>query len=251
MESDRNQLPGKTMIAMTLRHRHIVCVSLKSGFLLFLVLLTSVQARELPKGVFDYQEKVGDTITPYQWSVEKHEDGAVVTVIEEGKTFRNYCTRNGATYRWDMTLTGKHDITAVRKGDTLEIAGILFGEDHRETVTIDERPWYQPLSFSLGRFLDSDQQKTSFWIIRADTIEAVALTAEKMGNELLVRDGKTIATSKVEVRAAGFYSSFWSATYWYRKSDNLFLRYESVHGLPGTEETVVELVSSPAGRHDS
>lgn len=199
----------------------------------------------LPNGIFDYQERVGNKITPFDWKVEQSKSGVTVIITEEGKTFYNYCTRDGATLKWHIKVEGKHDIIAAREGNTIRIQGIRFGKEYSEVVAIDDRPWYQPLSFSLGKFLSSADNHTSFWVIRADKIDVITLTAEKLGVEELLVNGTKEKAQKVKVRAEGFYSSFWSAAYWYRKSDNLFLRYQSVHGLPGTDETVIELTSSP------
>lgn len=67
----------------------------------------------------------------------------------------------------------------------------------------------------------------------------------KKGEEEILINGKKTTTQKIEVHAKGFYSHFWHGTYWYRKSEKLFLMYRSVHGLPGTAETVVELTAEP------
>lgn len=190
-------------------------------------------------------ESVGEKKSPFNWQAKKDNGLILVRVFEENKKFLNYCTKSGETLEWRIEVENKHDITAERKGNTLHIHGTRFGEPYDTRVEIDERPWYQPLSFSLGSFLDSDKQKISFWVIRADKIKVIALTAEKMGVEPLTFNDKEVSTQKVEIRAEGFYSKFWSASYWYRKSDNLFLRYQSVHGGPGTAETTVRLVSVP------
>ncbi len=50
---------------------------------------------------------------------------------------------------------------------------------------------------------------------------------------------------RVRLCAEGFRSLLWHGTYWYRKSDKLFLMYRSVQGSPGTPETVVELIAEP------
>lgn len=202
----------------------------------------------IPQGVYNYLERDGQKIIPFNWKAEVASNGIVITVNEHGKTFYNLCAADGETLMWHMQIEGKHDISAVRKGENLHIEGIRFGEEYSKTVTIDERPWYQPLSFSLGSFLNSNATETSFWIIRADKIEVIALTAEKIGAEDVVFDGLAVPAQKIEVRADGMYSTFWHATYWYRKSDNLFLRYQSIHGLPGSEETIVELIETPTQR---
>ncbi len=218
-------------------------------FLLSFNLPTNAIGNELyptvPAGIFGYQEKVGDKVIPFNWQAQESNDGVTITVFEDKKAFYNLCTPDGETLKWRITEKGKHDIQAVRQGNTLLISGIRNGKEFSNEISIDERPWYQPLSFSLGKFLNSTAEETSFWVIRADNIEVTALTAKKMGEEVLHINGEDIPTQKVEIRAEGFFSKFWSARYWYRKGDNLFMRYQSVHGLPGTDETIVELVKSP------
>lgn len=205
-------------------------------------------AQDIPEGVFNYVEKDGNKVIPFNWKAELEEKGVSITVHEQGKYFYNLCTTEGETLIWHIQVEGKHNLRAVRKDDYLHIQGTRFGKEYRKTIPIDERPWYQPLSFSLGHFLNSNEKKTSFWIIRADKIEVIALSAKKMGVENVLFAGAKVPAQKIEVRAEGFYSNFWHATYWYRKSDNLFLRYESVHGLPGSEETIVELIKTPDQR---
>lgn len=205
-------------------------------------------SQDIPKGIYSYLEKDGYQVIPFNWKAEEGSDGIAITVTEQGKTFYNLCTADGKTLKWHMQIEDKHDITAIRKDDGLHIKGIRFGKEYSKSITIDERPWYQPLSFSLGNFLDSTALKTSFWLIRADKIEVIALKAEKVGGADFVFDGTAVPAQKIEIRAEGFYSNFWHATYWYRKSDNLFLRYQSTHGLPGSAETIVELVETPAQR---
>ncbi|MEE4242353.1 MAG: hypothetical protein V2I36_12870 [Desulfopila sp.] len=205
----------------------------------------------LPAGIFSYLEKVGDTVVPFAWQAEKTTEGIVIKVEEEGKTFFNLCRPDGSTLKWQFRAEGKHDIIAERIDNTIAIQGTRFGEPIADTVQIDDRPWYQPLSFSLGNFLTSTEEKTSFWVIRADKIDVVALTAEKVGEETLLVGEKEFLTHKIEVRAEGFYAKLWHATYWYRKSDNLFIRYQSVHGLPGTDATIVEILPASSSSNDT
>lgn len=218
---------------------------------LFVILFSSFHALAepsqpvLPNTILGYQERVGDKVIPFSWKAENKPSGVVISVFEDNKSFYNLCKEDGSTIEWRLREEGKHNIQVIRDGNSLHISGLRSGEKYDKTVEIDRRPWYQPLSFSLGKFLNSSSQQTSFWVVRADNIEVIALTAEKIGEEQIVIDKQNVLTQKIEIRAEGFFSKFWSATYWYRKSDNLFLRYQSVHGLPGTDETIVELVSPP------
>lgn len=188
-----------------------------------------------------YQRRVADKIESIYWQVFEKEDLISIDVSEEKKSFTNLCTKTGQTVKWTTKEEGKHDIVAKRIGNTIQITGTRLGERVNETVKIDKRAWYQPLSYSLGSFLESDEQSISFWVIRADKIEVVALQATKKGEELLKFNNEEVPAQKVEIRPDGLLSALWVGTYWYRKSDNLFLRYQAVHGLPGTAETTVKL----------
>ncbi len=196
-------------------------------------------------GLYTYIERTGDRKIEFYWKAVVKNDQVLVHVFEKGKSFFNICKSDGATLKWKIKNRKRHDINAERKGDNLYISGIRNGKPYEKTVTIDSRPWFQPLSFSLGNFLDSSQTKITFWTIRADTIETIALQAVKMGGETITVCNRPMDSWKIEVRPAGILSPFWHGSYWFRKEDNLFLRYRSVHGLPGTEETVVELIKEP------
>lgn len=220
------------------------------GFLFFSLFFRGpvlpAMAGELPAaGLYTYIERTGNREIEFYWKAVVENDQVLVHVFEEGKSFFNICKSDGATLKWKIKNRDRHDISVVRKGDSLYISGIRNGRPYEKTVAIDSRPWYQPLSFSLGNFLDSSRIKTTFWTIRADTIEAIALQAVKMGEETITVRNRPMTTWKIEVRPAGILSPFWHGSYWFRKEDNLFLRYRSVHGLPGTEETVVELKREP------
>jgi hypothetical protein len=98
-----------------------------------------------------------------------------------------------------------HDIIAKRQGDELNISGVRYGEVYEETVELEERPWYQPLSYSLRNFLGSEAESMSFWTIRTDTVEATTLQVKKAGEEEITINGKRIMAQKVELRAEGLF----------------------------------------------
>lgn len=206
----------------------------------------ALQGYELPTGVYSYRETVGGMITPFYWKVEEQGKKRIVSVYENEKSFINLCSADGATWQWQLKDPDKkHDIIAKRQGNELTLSGVRNGETYEETVELDERPWYQPLSYSLGNFLRSDEKSRSFWMIRADTVEVTTLEVEKKGEEEIFVNQKAVVAQKVVLRPEGFYAHFWHGTYWFRKSDKIFLMYRSVQGLPGTAETVVELMGEP------
>ncbi len=226
--------------------RYISALSCFLSASLLIVSFSTLQGKEIPPDSYSYRETTGEITTYFYWKLEAHEQQRIVTVHEKEKSFVNYCSADGTTWRWQFKDTDNNqDILAERQGDELKITGVRYGEVYENTVELDERPWYQPLSYSLRNFLHSEEESMSFWTIRADTVEARTLQVKKIGEEEIQVNGTTIIAQRVEVRAEGIFSHFWHGTYWYRKSDKLFLMYRSIHGSPGTPETVVELMSEP------
>ena len=200
---------------------------------------------DLPVGIFRYSESLGTDVSYFTWQAKQDDSEVMISVTDNEKIFYNLCANDGSTYEWKLNQGIRHDLTAKREGNTIHIQGKRFSKKYDAQIEIDERPWYQPLSFSLGKFLESDLDSTSFWVIRVDTIELIPLTAKRLGEETITVEGRETLTEKIEVRAQGYKSRFWHATYWFRKEDKLFVRYQSIHGLPGTEETIITLIESP------
>lgn len=197
-------------------------------------------------GTYSYRETVGDQVTPFTWSIEEEWGVVTITSYTERKSFVNRCLPSGDTVEWVIKdQAAGHDIRAIREKNLLHIRGTRKGKKYEETVALGSKPWYQPLSFSLHRFLRSSGNSISFWTVRSDKIEPIELEAVKKGEEKLQHNGKIVLAQKIEVRPTGLFSLFWHGTYWYRKSDQQFLLYRSVHGLPGTPETTVELITEP------
>lgn len=205
-------------------------------------LLGIAGAEGIPEKSYKYQEEVGDKVIPFSWEIKESEGQVLVTVYEKDKSFFNVCSDDGVTTKWRFYHRAKHDIVVRRQGNQLYVTGTKEGDSYKKTFEIDGRPWFQSLSYSLGNFLRSEEKTIQFWTVRADSLEPIVLKASKKAEEPFVFKGSTIAAQKIEVRASGFYSPFWHGSYWFRKSDQLFLMYRSVHGLPGTEETVVTLL---------
>jgi hypothetical protein len=137
-------------------------------------------------------------------------------------------------------------VVASRHHDRLQVRQATGGDNRTDEHQIDGLPWYQPLSLSLRSFLQSPDDLVSFWSIRQDTLEPVKLTAHKTAVESLSLGDEPRDAFKIIVRPAGLLAPFWRGTYWYDRSNGLFLQYRGVNGLPGTPETVIRIESEPA-----
>ncbi len=192
--------------------------------------------------VFRYREQTGRDVTTYLWRVEPATSGYTVIHQQGEETFRSRCTEDGATVHWRYTRPPDTDVLAERAGDRILLSGRLEGELIDRDVAIDERPWFQPLSFSLQRMLTRNLDQAAFWTIRPDTLDVLAMQAERAGSETIGEAGAALVAERVTIRLDGLLAGLWRAEYWFRQGDRLFVQYRGVHGSPGTAETVVRLM---------
>jgi len=202
---------------------------------LLLLPIPSATAEEV-----QYRESTGEKTSVFVWTLEKNEHFDV-TVHREKTRFVNRCEADGDTLKWKYR-TESADIQAERHGDVIAVRGTFQGDFLQERYPVDAAPWYQPLSYSLRPFLRSEQKQVRFWTIRLDKLAPVKLKAAKKGTEHIDTPAGRFEADRIEVRLDGMLSFAWHGTYWYRKSDGLFLKYTGVNGLPGTPRTVIEVL---------
>lgn len=191
-----------------------------------------------PGETVTYQEKTGDKIVSFTWNEHRDGEKRIITLIGDGLKYTNVCLPTGETLEWYHENSEGLKIEARRKQNKIYMSGTSQGVPFQRVEIIDERPWFQPLSYSLRTFLESDAETTSFWIVRDSNQKTYAMKARKTGREEIETLSGLVPTHKVEVRVDGFFSAFWHGTYWYRQDDGMFLKYKSVQGV-GAPPTVI------------
>ncbi len=210
--------------------------------ILFAAALTT-KSWAVAQDVYAYRERTGDEQQiDYTWSLEQRNELFIISSIQPKKHFQTVCTADGATLSWTVQKSNGERMTARREGNTVHLFGTMDGSTIDQKITIDARPWFQPLSFSLRSMATGIQTEQNFWIIRPDNFELVTLKAEKKDCQQSVIEDKMDDICEVEIKKSGWLGAFWHASYWFRKSDGLFVEYRGVHGLPGTSETIIELI---------
>lgn len=186
-----------------------------------------------------YIEMTGDRKDSFVWKLNQLGNGVEIEASGGKEKLINTCDRSGMTRKWIVT-TPERNVKVEREGNTLVFSGFHQGKHVDKIVAIDESPWFQPLSFSLRKFIDSPQESILFWHIRSDNLEPVKLAAVKIGLSSEDNcDGQK--GYLVEIRPSGVFASLWHALFWFRSGDNVFCRYESRHGVWGTPSTVIFL----------
>jgi hypothetical protein len=188
-----------------------------------------------------YLQTIGAESQPLEWQLLAGSPPQLLTRLgaEEDLTVVDAAF---STRLWQLRdAAAGTDLKVERQGNRLQIVGQHQGKAVQRQREIDAAPWYQTLSLSLRPFLRSEQQVTEFWALRPSTLKPYKLRAEKLGSEELQLAGAAIPAVKVKVRLAGLKGVLWKAHYWFRSSDQLFLRYVGPSGLLGSPKTVVTL----------
>lgn len=193
-----------------------------------------------------FRERTGDRVV-YQESFERRlEDhlelrsessaGEVHTVIVDAASLESIS--------WHHVVAGSDtNYTARRTGRTINATGRNSGRTVNKTFRLDDgNPWIQSIERSLRDFVLSPRDRMEFWTIQPGDLELRKLQAVRRGHDLIQVDGEPVTAYEVRISLPGIGSMFWSATYWFRRSDGQFVRYEGVRGWPGTPKTVVEKI---------
>jgi hypothetical protein len=189
---------------------------------------------------YTFTEHTGAAQSSHTWTIQHTVKGMEIRWISPDKSFFNRCDEEGNTVEWRLR-DSTEDITARRSGNLITLAGSRAGKKIQKDISIDKSPWFQPISYALGRFSQSHLDTVAFWTIRPDNLDVVKLLATRGGeDQLTTRDGPLLAR-KIRISLDGILSHFWTANYWFRDSDGLFIRYEGVNGLPGTPITTIQL----------
>lgn len=161
-----------------------------------------------------------------------------------GEVTQTILTPDFTTQKWENN-TKRQDtkLAAHRSGNTIKIQGTFKGKEIAKEFKIDNRPWFQAWNLSLGPFALSGKNRLEFWTVRNNDLKECTMVVLREKEETIKINSQAVETVKVKVTLTGWTSVFWSAHYWFRKSDGLYLRYEGANGPPGTPVTVVELVS--------
>jgi hypothetical protein len=196
-------------------------------------------------GRYPYRQSTGPAIDTVFRSFLR--SGKEITITYEDAPLVNAkmtCDDTLAVHAWDFHDKGAClDVSAIRSGDTLTVAGKKGKKTIQRSVPLDPSPWFQALEFSLLPFLRSEAKECSFWMIRPTDMNPFKMIARKKTPEAITVDGRGERSLEVSVSPCGIGGRFWHATVWYRTNDFKFLK-SVFPRLPGTAPTVFEALDA-------
>jgi hypothetical protein len=189
---------------------------------------------------YRYEETIGDVAKEFQWCLDKSEPMRLLYQCAD-ETDITRIDASFATVQWEMEK--KSDGTSLharRLPDAIIIQGRWKGQQINKKLPIDDAPWYQATSCSFRPFVLSSRKEIRFWTVRYDTLKAHKIRAVKKRRQVLHLNGAEEDAVEVELRLSGMLALFWKCSYWFRRSDGVFLRFEGPSGPPGAPDMVVE-----------
>jgi len=195
-----------------------------------------------------YRERTGDDTRVRHWATTALDSTYSVRSRVGDDAFLQHVDPDGDTRRWQARAEGM-ELLVVRRGGRLDATGVLDGEPVQRSFELGEDPWFQSIAFSLERFLRSEAREVVFRMLVPRELETVRLRAGRKGVETIELGQESARAVRVELRLAGWRSTLWSAQYWFRERDGVFLKYAGRNGLPGTPDTRIEWLPerSPSG----
>lgn len=183
-----------------------------------------------------YHPGTGEEFNRFYYSIEENLSGGyqVHWVIEEGGviTEEDYTLdEHFGTLRFRVVnIKEKTDYVGERKDTSLFIRGQFKGEKIERAMVIDERPFYFNPKIGLATFVQSGKEQGRFWGFQNKELKAYPMKATNKGLERISVNGKNVEAVRVHWTVDDFLSAFFQRTYWFRRSDGLYLKQKTGGG---------------------
>jgi len=179
-----------------------------------------------------YDSQTGKVINRFHTLVENIPSGGykVHWVSEEGnfKIVEDYIlSQDYGTLWWHVVDNQrKTDYTGERKRNELLINGLVSGIQIQKIIQLDDKAFYYNPKFGLVDFVRSEKKSETFWGFRQDELKVYPMKAINKGVEVISVGGEDVEAFKVYWTVNDFRSIFFNRTYWFRKSDGLYVKQE-------------------------
>ncbi|MEW5908512.1 MAG: hypothetical protein AB1659_01775 [Thermodesulfobacteriota bacterium] len=187
-----------------------------------------------------YRQTTGEKAFFYTWEKENRSP-VKIRIVEPNDTFTILCDTAGETMEWVFS-NQKSRVIAKKMGAEIHIAGTFQDRPYEEKVPMNNERWYQALPYALRQMVGSGRDEATFMMIRPDTLAPLRLKAVRLEPEAVTISGKKVFAHKLRLTLNGLLENMWSAYYWFRHSDGVFLQYKGTNGPPGTPETLIQLM---------
>ena len=196
-------------------------------FVLFALVCSSARAgKSLEYKTYDV--KTGDIISKFFVNIDgfSGREREVTFVWGEGSdaiTDKYILNEKHETIKWS-TASKDSSYFGERIGNKVIIKGTLDGNNVDKSIKINKLPLYVNPKVCLTGFVLSGEGFRNFWGFRNDDLTFHKMKAIKRGEGLIEINGESVEAIRVYWTVTGIGAVFFHRTYWFRKSDGLYLR---------------------------
>lgn len=192
------------------------------------------------QGFHRYLRIAGESRQPVYWCLFSEDDRFRLVSRSEDETAITWSDESLETVRWELIDPVRDTrVSARRVGNRIEVNGRFKGKPVGDSISIDDRPWYQASSLSLSAFALSSDKRVRFWTLRPDTLKAHKVVAIKQDTDSIEVNGSARQALRIKVRLTGVLAPFWGSTYWFGLQDGIFLQFEGPGGPPGSPSVTI------------
>lgn len=182
--------------------------------------------------VQNYIETTGDNQIEYNYSSTQIEAGFLIEFSSAYKYEK--CITDSAYYcqLWEYSCPTKNtNFVAERKNNVIHLVGTLEGLEIDKKIKISNLPWIQFWEYSIKNMIESNNNSMKFISIDADKPKKTATfkVKNKGMQEININNQEENAIHFV-VSIKGLPALIFHADFWFRKTDNLFIRSEMPQG---------------------
>lgn len=183
-----------------------------------------------------YHPQTGEITNRFYYSIEENLSGEyqVHWVIDEdgSRTEEDYVLdEQFETLRFRVVnVDDRTDYIGEQRENSIFIRGQFKGEKIERTGMIDERPFYYNPKLGLTAFVRSGKREGKFWGFQNKELKAYPMRATNKGSEVISVNGREVEAIKVYWTVDDFRSVFFKRTYWFRKSDGLYVKQKTNGG---------------------
>lgn len=209
------------------------------------IVLCGICTASLAKSIFWYEISKGDEREQVEWIKRWGADDKIVfqsTNYLENVSHHMVCSPDLQTLTWQFHHNVRDiDYTVTLQGDTLLYSGVLDGENIQRREPTRGLPWYQIHGISFPKLLEQGFKEQKFISVRPKDGKLFTLIAERKSIETITVNDTATKTIRVDIRLAGLLGALGNVSYWFRECDFVFIKYQGITGVPGTDPVVYEL----------
>lgn len=208
--------------------KNIIYIALVTLFIFPIIVYGNTNKTTVQK----YIETTDDNQIEYNYSVTKIETGFLIELSSANK--KEKCITDTAYYcqLWEYSCPAKNTkFVAERKNNVIHLVGTLEGLKIDKKIKISNLPWLQFWEYGIKNMVESNNNSMKF--ISIDTNKPKKTATFKVKNKGMQKiniNNKEEDAIYFVVSIKGLPAFIFHADFWFRKTNNLFLRSEMPQG---------------------